>query len=1520
MKKQFTTFLLGVFFLLQSLASMAQNEVNMAFKSDAPNVSLPACASQDEIDSQFTSWKDAVVDYIYEFEGTEGCDESLNWTINGNGTIMSTQTCPSLYNNIINLFPEQKNAMEADETEDLFVANGFDPGNLNVVLEEETEVYVSFVWEGAGWTNTLGYYTYHIDNPPTSVDDLEKHVLFENASINGNGGNLNTGDTKQIGTGVFPAGTVIGFYLVAKGWNNNNNSLVAGQYTHYTNVEFNPDNMQQHTLFMEDFDNGCGDMVMTFEDTRISGGDKDFNDLIFIVRKDVDQLLLDLTPPTNCGGAVEIEWQYSSSCDEGDSGFFSFDVEGITEDDITFDLPANIDALYSNQAELDEAFNLWLADAAVTGGCESGTVSVNPAQPAAPSVCGGSIEVTWTYKDDCLEVSQTRSFNVQTNVPVVSCPDDIFASTQNEPIVLDGEGIFQGPGISLDEEAGVYVFSPADAGVGQHILYYSLSNEAGCVNSCVFFAEVVAMPDFSCIPDFSVCSTDNLIDLINSEYDGGVYSGMGIVGGNSFDPTLAEPGVHEITYTLDNEYGTFSCTFFVTVNATPDVTLAPFGNVCTNTESLVLTGGMPEGGVYTGSGVTDGVFNPSDLSEGEYEITYTVTNENGCSASATQTIEVGLAPCLDISHTDACFGETNGSITVDVTCGDVTELCLLYPGEPLDKCTPDKIGGAVYTNLAPGTYQIVATAANGCVTIEEVVIGETSEVILELVSSGDVSEFGAADGFLEVAASGGTPGYEYLWQFGETTTRIENLDPGSYTVVAFDANNCSATGTFVVGGPTQPADILVDLGVTIEVNIQTPDPEEVDELTFALVVTNHDTEETATGVVVENAIPQPFPFIARLDDGTSGSFDHLTGMWTIGNIPAGEHRILVYRTQMLLTEAEENKNWQSGLNTAQILPFDQVDPVLENNYAEVLVTVGESSGGDDNGIESNGSMASQLALRNHRRLVENREIARTERVQQMESFKHVSMLTGEVKSATVGGETATGIGMLLPEDGPAKTRAFVSTPYDLLGITNAKEIFSVDYLQENNARRAAVLAISTESSSVYEHTKVICDRLMGAELQNVEMIEIAGKPFILSHLVHPNGYIDYSVSFIAQRKGGKFVIDNRWYNEEYQLLNSDDVFNFQVWSVTPQFTRELVEEILDNMNLNGGLSFRNEEIAPSIPQVYVHSGRYTNGGLLLNLVNKVGADKITIYGNKTLFENGQREPMHLTLDIPTNEFVEVFVPTGFLFDAGFSISNNKDDAPDLLYYSDGAWMFDYDPGNAEVTHFSTKAESNEIEPVDYKVERDASFTGRVRTWATMFRTLSPRSMPVDISTFDQIVFNAQGQGVVEVMLAKKSINQWSDQFRTTITLSNDEKEYRIAFEDLLTKDGVKGFTAEDVVSVIFNPIGNGSVASDFDVNVSNLHFANSRFVDANEAIFYPAYPNPFRNTTTMDVMVKKDNSLVKVEVLNMFGQTIEVLVNEEMGAGSFKLNWNPVSHNPGVYMIKMTVGDSAYTSKVIYNK
>lgn len=78
----------------------------------------------------------------------------------------------------------------------------------------------------------------------------------------------------------------------------------------------------------------------------------------------------------------------------------------------------------------------------------------------------------------------------------------------------------------------------------------------------------------------------------------------------------------------------------ITVNAAPQVSLSAFTKMCTDDDALTLTGGQPAGGVYSGTGVANGTFNPATAGAGNHTITYTFTDANGCAATATQTIEV----------------------------------------------------------------------------------------------------------------------------------------------------------------------------------------------------------------------------------------------------------------------------------------------------------------------------------------------------------------------------------------------------------------------------------------------------------------------------------------------------------------------------------------------------------------------------------------------------------------------------------------------------------------------------------------------------------------------------------------------------------------------------------------------------------------------------------------------------------------------------------------------------------------
>lgn len=190
-----------------------------------------------------------------------------------------TEPCESLMANISEMFPESVDVRKIYD--DLFS----DTAILSIHVTEETPVYVSFIDEGAGWRNTFGYYTYTEDNPPQSIEEIDHHIVFPNVSGIGEGGGLDYGDRVQLGDGSFPAGTVIGFYIVAQGWKNG--LTVDGVYTHYTDRQFNIDQAQQSTLFVS---SECDDIVLTFEDIKVSSSscDHDFNDIILTIKDSKD--------------------------------------------------------------------------------------------------------------------------------------------------------------------------------------------------------------------------------------------------------------------------------------------------------------------------------------------------------------------------------------------------------------------------------------------------------------------------------------------------------------------------------------------------------------------------------------------------------------------------------------------------------------------------------------------------------------------------------------------------------------------------------------------------------------------------------------------------------------------------------------------------------------------------------------------------------------------------------------------------------------------------------------------------------------------------------------------------------------------------------------------------------------------------------------------------------------------------------------------------------------------------------
>jgi hypothetical protein len=184
--------------------------------------------------------------------------------------------------------------------------------------------------------------------------------------------------------------------------------------------------------------------------------------------------------------------------------------------------------------------------------------------------------------------------------------------------------------------------------------------------------------------------------------------------------------------------------------------------------------------------------NRINLQAGNYDVT--VTDSKGCTEITTAIVSEPSAVAGTLTPTDAtCFGGTNGSADIVANGGTAPYTFLWNDGST----------GTQLSNIIAGTYTVTISDNNGCTQEETVSVGEATAINL-VVNATDAS-CGNANGSAQVNGNGGTGALTYQWSTGTPGTSIINLSSGAYTVIATDANGCTASGTTAVadmGGPT----------------------------------------------------------------------------------------------------------------------------------------------------------------------------------------------------------------------------------------------------------------------------------------------------------------------------------------------------------------------------------------------------------------------------------------------------------------------------------------------------------------------------------------------------------------------------------------------------------------------------------------------------------------------------------------------------------------------------------------------
>ena len=191
----------------------------------------------------------------------------------------------------------------------------------------------------------------------------------------------------------------------------------------------------------------------------------------------------------------------------------------------------------------------------------------------------------------------------------------------------------------------------------------------------------------------------------------------------------------------------------------------------------------------------DNVEDPQGLLGGAYNVT--VTDVNGC--THTTSITVNSTPSVSASTTETstlCYGDSTGSIVVDVTTGT----------SPYSYVWSNGATTSSVTGLNAGEYWVVVTDVFGCTDSVSTTVTQPDslEVVLsspEVLDTYNVSSYGGSDGTAESTVYGGTSPYNYLWSTGDTDDAIYDLIAGTYNVVVTDDNGCVGTASIEVISP-----------------------------------------------------------------------------------------------------------------------------------------------------------------------------------------------------------------------------------------------------------------------------------------------------------------------------------------------------------------------------------------------------------------------------------------------------------------------------------------------------------------------------------------------------------------------------------------------------------------------------------------------------------------------------------------------------------------------------------------------
>lgn len=458
-----------------------------------------------------------------------------------------------------------------------------------------------------------------------------------------------------------------------------------------------------------------------------------------------------------------------------------------------------------------------------TGGTGAYTYTWNP--PAIGNVnaltglSGGSYTVSVTDANNCTATPFSVQLNPQGALNITTViKQPISCIGKNDAVVIVEIGSANGPfNVTWRDATNTIISNMTQvSNLGPGVYTVVVSDNNSCSNS-----KTVTIDPGS---DFTLTTT--LSNAPCFDQNGKVEAS---VSGNSTGfkyewRVKGQSAIIDNDNTLDAKAGTY------TVKA-----ISPAGcekeTDVTITEPAAITFPAPETRNVTCFGLSDGaarILNgPSNINyswsngtSGIFTINLPIGNawvvgSVGSCKSDTVRFNIGTFPKLqlDLNKTQVvdpiCFGDKNGSVTVEATGG--TGISYTYTWR-------NGVSGPTLTNIGAGTYILDIGDSNNCIQTDTFILTQPSELVASLDKSKSVELDcnNQTGGKLALMTTGGNPGIKTItWQSGVTTNGniAIDLNPGTYCATISDNFGCRDTFCYTL---VAPAPLVGELNIPEE--------------------------------------------------------------------------------------------------------------------------------------------------------------------------------------------------------------------------------------------------------------------------------------------------------------------------------------------------------------------------------------------------------------------------------------------------------------------------------------------------------------------------------------------------------------------------------------------------------------------------------------------------------------------------------------------------------------------------------